>query len=81
MARHAAPEPGGEILLESLGYKQDLRRALSVVGTIALAVSDITPTASLLVIGPVVIATAGTASVWSYLVGGLIALSPAGARP
>jgi amino acid transporter len=77
MAHHAPPEPGSEILLESLGYKQDLRRALSVVGTIALAVSDITPTASLLVIGPVVIATAGTASVWSYLVGGLIALNVA----
>lgn len=74
MAHSGPVEPGGEALLESLGYKQELNRALSVVGTIALALSDITPTASLLVIGPVVIATAGTASVWSYLIGGLIAL-------
>src|SRR5689334_8350737 len=74
MSDHVPAEPGGEALLESLGYRQDLNRALSVVGTIALTVSDITPTASLLVIGPVVIAGAGTASVWSYLIGGLIAL-------
>ncbi len=77
MSDHAPAEPGGEALLESLGYRQDLNRALSVVGTIALTVSDITPTASLLVIGPVVIAGAGTASVWSYLIGGLIALNVA----
>jgi amino acid transporter len=70
-------EPGGEILLESLGYQQDLNRGLSVLGTIALSLSDITPTASLLVIGPVVIATAGSASVWSYLIGGFIALNVA----
>jgi len=69
--------PGGEALLESLGYEQNLNRGLSVLGTIALALSDITPTASLLVIGPVVIATAGSASVWSYLIGGFIALNVA----
>jgi len=77
MSDQAPTEPGGEVLLTSLGYRQDLNRALSVVGTIALTLSDITPTASLLVIGPVVIATAGTASVWSYLIGGLIALNVA----
>jgi len=69
--------PGGEALLESLGYEQNLNRGLSVLGTIALALSDITPTASLLVIGPVVIATAGSASVWPYLIGGFIALNVA----
>ncbi len=77
MDRHTPAEPGGEDLLASLGYTQNLTRALSVVGAIALTLSDITPTASLLVIGPVVIATAGTASVWSYLIGGLIALTVA----
>ena len=52
----------GEQILGALGYKQELDRAVSVLGTVALVVSDITPTASLLVIGPVVIATAGSGS-------------------
>jgi amino acid transporter len=67
----------GQLELEALGYSQDLNRSLSVIGNIALALSDITPTASLLVIGPAVIATAGSASVWSYLIGGFIALNVA----
>ena len=45
----------GEEILEALGYQPTLRRSLSVIGTVALTVSDITPTASLLVIGPAVI--------------------------
>lgn len=64
----------GEALLEGFGYRQELSRAVSVAGTIALVVSDITPTASLLVIGPVVIATAGTGAVWAYLLGSFIAI-------
>ena len=48
----------GEALLDSLGYKQELKRGLSVIGNLALVLSDITPTASLLVIGTVVIAAA-----------------------
>src|SRR4030088_540240 len=59
----------GAQLLSSLGYNQELKRALSTLGNIALVLSDITPTASLLVIGTVVIATAGTGSVWAYLIG------------
>jgi hypothetical protein len=50
----------GEAELEELGYAQELKRGLSVVGTVALVVSDITPATSLLVISPVVIATVGT---------------------
>jgi len=67
----------GEALLESLGYKQELDRAVSVLGTIALVVSDITPTASLLVIGPVVLATAGSGALWAYLIGCFIAVNVA----
>jgi amino acid transporter len=51
-----------------------LDRELSVPGVVSLAVSDITPMASLLIIAPVVLATAGTASVWAYLIGCLIAV-------
>jgi amino acid transporter len=72
---------GGEIAgqqeLTSLGYKQELNRAVSLLGTIALVVSDITPTASLLVIGPVVIAVAGSGSLWAYLIGCFIAINVA----
>lgn len=75
-----APSPGpvqGEQILDALGYKQELKRAIGVAGTLALVVSDITPTASLLVIGPVVIATAGTGSLWAYFIGCFIAISVA----
>jgi amino acid transporter len=40
-------------------------------------VSDITPTASLLVVATAVIATAGTGSLWAYLIGGFIAVNVA----
>ena len=70
-------EVGGEQILHALGYKQELNRAVSVLGTIALVVSDITPTASLLVIGPVVIATAGSGSLWAYIIGCFIAINVA----
>jgi amino acid transporter len=79
MAVDGAPptEVGGEAILQALGYKQELARAVSVLGTIALVVSDITPTASLLVIGPVVLATAGSGAVWAYIIGCFIAISVA----
>lgn len=51
-----------------------LHRGLSVKGVVALAVSDITPMASLLIIAPVVLGVAGTGSVWAYLVGCLLAV-------
>jgi amino acid transporter len=79
VAQHAGDSSNveGEALLESLGYKQELNRAVSVLGTIALVVSDITPTASLLVIGPVVLATAGSGALWAYLIGCFIAVNVA----
>jgi len=67
----------GQALLSSLGYNQELKRALSTLGNIALVLSDITPTASLLVIGTVVIASAGTGSVWAYLIGCFLAINVA----
>ncbi len=63
--------------LETLGYKQELDRSVTSIGHLALILSDITPTASLLVVGTAVIAVAGTGSVWSYLIGCFIALNVA----
>lgn len=54
-----------------------LQRKLSIRGVIALAISDITPMASLLIIAPVVLGLAGTASVWAYLIGCFIAICAA----
>jgi len=70
----ASEDVSGAALLNTLGYDQDLKRALSVFSTIALTVSDITPTASLLIVGPVAIATAGTGAFWAYVLAGLLAL-------
>ncbi len=67
----------GESRLESLGYKQELNRSVGVLGTIALVLSDITPTASLLVIGPVVLAVAGSGALLAYLIGCFIAINVA----
>jgi amino acid transporter len=59
------------------GGPATLERGLSVPGVVALAVSDITPMASLLIIAPVVLAAAGTASLWAYLIGCFIAVNVA----
>ena len=67
----------GQALLQSLGYKQELNRSVGILGTIALVVSDITPTASLLVIGPVVLAVAGSGALLAYLIGCFIAINVA----
>jgi amino acid transporter len=67
----------GAALLKSLGYNQELKRAINTLGNVALVLSDITPTASLLIIGTVVIATAGTGSLAAYLIGGFLAINVA----
>ncbi|MGH7921402.1 MAG: APC family permease [Candidatus Dormibacteraceae bacterium] len=64
-------------VLESLGYKQELQRSVTGLGHIALILSDITPTASLLVVGTAVVAVSGTGSVWAYLIGCFIAINVA----
>jgi amino acid transporter len=56
------------------GHQGGLERSVGFLGHLALVLSDITPTASLLVIGPVVILTAGTGSVLAYVLGGFIAV-------
>src|SRR6266542_4385373 len=70
-------EPEGAALLESLGYRQELKRSVNILGNLALVISDITPSASLLIIGSVVVATAGTGSVWAYLIGSFVAVNVA----
>src|SRR5689334_1995583 len=70
----AATETRSQQTLESLGYRQELKRAVNSLGHLALILSDITPTASLLVVGTAVIAVAGTGSVWAYIIGCFIAL-------
>ena len=45
-----AAQPHTQHALESLGYKQELKRSVNSLGHLALILSDITPTASLLVV-------------------------------
>jgi amino acid transporter len=74
---HPSQEIESELLLEEMGYQPQLQRGLNILGNLALTLSDITPTASLLVVGTAVIATAGTGSLWAYLIGGFIAINVA----
>jgi amino acid transporter len=74
---HEGAAVESELLLEDMGYQPQLQRGLNIVGNLALTLSDITPTASLLVVGTAVIATAGTGSIWAYLIGGFIAVNVA----
>src|SRR6202040_2951806 len=52
-------------------------RGINILGSLALVLSDITPTASLLIIGTVVIASAGTGSIAAYIIGCFIAVNVA----
>src|SRR5438034_5873073 len=67
----------GEALLQSLGYRQELKRGINILGSLALVLSDITPTASLLIVGTVVIVTAGTGSIAAYIIGCFLAINVA----
>jgi amino acid transporter len=73
----AGSETRSQQALENLGYRQELKRAVNSLGHLALILSDITPTASLLVVGTAVIAVAGTGSVWAYIIGCFIAVNVA----
>jgi len=64
----------GEEELRELGYEQELKRALSLVGNLALVVASITPATALLVIGPVALAQAGTGAFWAFLLAAVIAV-------
>jgi amino acid transporter len=63
--------------LEQFGYKQELHRGITVLGNVALAVSDITPTAAVLTTLAVILTTAGTASLWSVAIAFFIAINVA----
>ncbi|NBY32253.1 MAG: APC family permease [Actinobacteria bacterium] len=57
--------------------KQSLERGLGFKGLLSLAISDITPMASLLVTAGAVLYLSGTASVWAFALGCLIAVTVA----
>lgn len=57
--------------------KKELNKSLSLLETIAVGVSDISPVTGLFVMFPVLVATTGTASVTVMLIAGLIALAVA----
>ena len=59
------------------GTGRNSSEAVNTLGHLALILSDITPTASLLVVGTAVVAVAGTGSVWAYIIGCFIALNVA----
>jgi amino acid transporter len=64
----------GETELEELGYEQELKRALNLVGNVSLVVAGITPATALLIIGPVALTQAGTGAFWAYLIAGVLAI-------
>jgi amino acid transporter len=70
----ATDHVSGEDELEHLGYEQQLKRTLSLVGNVALVVAGITPATALLIIGPVALTQAGTGAFWAYLLAGVIAV-------
>jgi amino acid transporter len=61
--------------LQAFGYKQELHRGITVLGNVALALSDITPTAAVLTTLAVILTTAGTASLASIAIAFFIAIS------
>ncbi len=79
MDQHGKDQHGidSEQLLEHEGYHQELARVLTVLQTVGLALSDITPTASFFVIAALVYPMTGTGAFWTFLLAGLIALSVA----
>ncbi len=73
----ASEEIPDTVKAEQPATSTTLHRGLTARGVIALAVSDITPMASLLIIAPVVLAAAGTGAMWAYLVGCFLAVNVA----
>src|SRR5258707_3583845 len=70
----ASEEIPDTVKAEQPATSTTLHRGLTARGVIALAVSDITPMASLLIIAPVVLAASGTGSMWAYLIGCFLAI-------
>jgi len=67
-------EVEGETLLTKFGYKQELSRALSILGNVTIAVSDVSPTTGVFMQLPVILVMAGTGAFWAYVLGAIIAL-------
>jgi amino acid transporter len=67
-------ETSASELLEHAGYRQELDRALSVLQTVGLSLSDITPTASFFIIAASVYPIAGTGAFWTFLIAGALAI-------
>src|SRR2546427_13054552 len=67
----------GAALLQSLGYNQELKRKINVLGNLALVLPETTPTVSPLIVGTVLIVTAGTGSIAAYLIGCFLAINVA----
>src|SRR5256885_11252493 len=67
----------GEALLQSLGYNQQLKRKINVLGTWTVVLPDIGPAASPLIVGPVLMVPAGTGSIAAYLIGCFLAINVA----
>ncbi|MGH7641068.1 MAG: APC family permease [Candidatus Dormibacteria bacterium] len=61
--------------LKDLGYEQQLHRSVTTLGHLALVLSDITPTASILVVATAVIAVAGTSSLIPFIIGCFVAVN------
>lgn len=67
----------GEDTLKALGYQQELHRSVSSLGHIPTVLSEITPTASILVVATAVIAVGGTGSLLPFILGRFIAINVA----
>lgn len=76
MALTAEGEPATEHVADG-HYKQELSRALSVIGNIALTLSAITPASSLFIIVPVLLATTGSGTFLSLVVAAVICVAMA----
>src|SRR5207244_9292747 len=70
-------ETADEHNLERFGYKQELHRGITVLGNVALALSDITRTAAVLTTLAVILTAAGTASLISIAIAFFIAINVA----
>src|SRR5256885_14753504 len=65
------PAPGGG------SYQQQLRRAITTLGNVAITVSGITPTASVFIIVPVAFAVEGTGTFYAFVLAALIGVGMA----
>ena len=67
-------DTSSEDILQKAGYHQELDRGLTVLQTVGLSLSDITPAASFFVIAAAVFPMAGTGAGWTFLIAGIVAI-------